>query len=102
MWEAIELTLALPFVVFVARAKINLQGVFAMTAQNSLTAPHQVRAALRAKHAAEYLGIGLSTIWHRAKTDPDFPQPTKLGPRTTVWFTADLDAFLADQARGQA
>lgn len=63
-----------------------------------MTYQTQFRAALRAKQASEYLGIGLSTIWHRAKEDPSFPQPTKIGPRTTVWFTADLDAFLAAQA----
>ena len=30
--------------------------------------------ALRPKPAAEYLGIGLSTLWAWAKTRDDFPQ----------------------------
>lgn len=55
----------------------------------------QVQAALRAREAAIYLGIGLSTLWHRAKTDPMFPKPRKLGERVTIWMREDLDAFLA-------
>lgn len=60
-------------------------------------------AALRAKQAARYLGMGESTFWRKAKTDPaSFPQPIKLGPGTTVWLVADLDDYLqrcADVAR---
>lgn len=55
----------------------------------------QLRAALRAKQAAAYLGICESSLWDRAKNDPTFPKPRKLGPRTTVWMREELDAFLA-------
>lgn len=55
----------------------------------------QLRAALRDKHAAPYLGISRAQLWRRAKNDPTFPQAHKLGPATTVWLVKDLDAFLA-------
>lgn len=72
-----------------------------MTTQQ-ITPPYQIRAAVRPKQAAEFIGIGLSTLWHKAKHDPDFPKPTKLGPRTTVWFTADLADYLNKMAGGEA
>jgi len=49
---------------------------------------------LRARDAAPYLGIALSTLWWKARTDPDFPKPRKLSARTTVWSRAELDAYL--------
>ena len=57
----------------------------------------QPRAAIRAKEAANYLGIGLSSLWRKAKIDPTFPKPIKLGERTTVWRLADLDTWLNKQ-----
>ena len=72
-----------------------------MTTQQ-ITPPYQIRAALRPKHTAEFLSIGLSTLWYKAKHDPDFPKPVKLGPRTTVWFTADLADYLNKMAGGEA
>lgn len=59
----------------------------------------QTPAALRPRFAAQYVGFGLSTLWKRAKEDPTFPQPRKLGPRITAWMRDDLDAFLEGQAR---
>lgn len=52
-------------------------------------------AALRPPEAAAYLGIGLSTLWSRVRTDSEFPQPRKLGPRVTIFIRKELDAFLA-------
>jgi prophage regulatory protein len=49
---------------------------------------------LRPSKAAEKLDIGLSTLWARAKTDPDFPKPVKLGPGTTIFIEAELDAWI--------
>jgi predicted DNA-binding transcriptional regulator AlpA len=61
----------------------------------------QLRAALRAKKAAQYLDMGIATLWRRAKCEPDtFPQPHRIGPGTTVWLVKDLDAFLDRCARG--
>lgn len=55
---------------------------------------NQTPAVLRPRAAAQHISFGLSTLWKRAKTDPTFPQPRKLGPRITVWMRDDLDAFL--------
>jgi prophage regulatory protein len=59
---------------------------------------------LRPAQAAEKLGIGLSTIWLKAKSDPKFPKPFKISPRTTVFYEQELDAYIAAcaQSRGPA
>ncbi len=49
----------------------------------------------RPKAAAEYLDIGLSTLWRWAKEREDFPKPIRIGPRTTVFETRQLDEFRA-------
>jgi predicted DNA-binding transcriptional regulator AlpA len=55
---------------------------------------------LRPRAAAEYLSICEAALRRRAKADPTFPQPRKLGPRTTVFFKSELDDFLSKLARG--
>lgn len=50
---------------------------------------------LRPAKAAEKLGIGDSTLWLKAKTDPDFPKPIKIGLRTTVFIERELDEYIA-------
>lgn len=53
---------------------------------------------LRPRQAAEALGIGLSTFWLKAKTDPDFPPLISLGPKATVVREADLEAYVERKA----
>ena len=53
---------------------------------------------LRPREAAEALGIGLSTFWLKAKTDPDFPALISLGPKATVVREADLEAYVEKKA----
>lgn len=53
---------------------------------------------LRPVQLAEYLSIGLSTVWLRCKDTPDFPQPFHLSKRTTVFFQRDADTYLAKRA----
>jgi prophage regulatory protein len=55
-------------------------------------------ASLRPRQAAEFLGIGHSTLWRWAKERADFPQPIVIGPRTTVWATEKLLAWRDAQA----
>ena len=43
-------------------------------------------------------GFGKSAIYARMK-DGTFPQGIKLGPRTTVWSSEEIDAWVADQIR---
>ena len=49
---------------------------------------------LRPKAAAAYCGMGLSTLWARIKSDPEFPQPWKPAPKTTVLSREELDAWM--------
>lgn len=53
---------------------------------------------LRPREAAQALGIGLSTFWLKAKTDPDFPPLISLGPKATVVREADLEAYVEKKA----
>lgn len=50
---------------------------------------------------ARMLGIGESSIWTKAKNDPTFPRPIKLGARTTVFKTAELLAWAESRAAGK-
>jgi len=53
-------------------------------------------AYLRPAEAAQFIGIGLSTLWryaaNRGKTG--FPQPKKVSERVTVFRRADLVAWI--------
>ena len=51
--------------------------------------------ALRPAAAARKLGIGLSTLWKKIKTDPTFPRPIAIASRITVLMESDLDEYLA-------
>jgi len=43
--------------------------------------------------------VSKSTWWQGVK-EGRFPQPQKLGPRTTVWKVEDIRALFEDQADG--
>lgn len=43
--------------------------------------------------------VAKSTWWQGVK-DGRFPQPQKLGPRTTVWKVEEIRALFEDQADG--
>lgn len=53
---------------------------------------------LRPRQAADALGIGLSTFWLKARTDPDFPPLINLGPKCTVVREQDLVDYLDKKA----
>jgi prophage regulatory protein len=57
------------------------------------------RRYLRSEKAAKKLDIGLSTFWLKSKNDPDFPQPIKLGPKTTVWVEEEIDRYMSTRPR---
>lgn len=40
-------------------------------------------------------GIAVSTAWRRAKNEPDFPKPIRLGGKCTRFKVADIRRFLA-------
>lgn len=47
----------------------------------------------RPAQAAALFGIHVSSLWRWVAERPDFPRPRKVGPRTTVFDTAELLAF---------
>ncbi|MEJ5126504.1 AlpA family phage regulatory protein [Comamonas sp. MYb21] len=51
---------------------------------------HQINSSIRPKAAAEFLGIGVSTLWRWSKDRSDFPKARKLGPRCTVFSIIEL------------
>lgn len=53
---------------------------------------------LRPKDAAKRMGIGLSTFWKMAGTDPDFPPLLRLGKRCTSVSAAALDAYIKNKS----
>lgn len=55
----------------------------------------------RPQQAAEYIGIKLTKLWELTRTDPEFPKPFKLGSRTTLYYTAEIDAYLQRKAEQQ-
>lgn len=52
-------------------------------------------AAMRAKAAAAYLGIGQSTFWRWVQLGK-LPKGKRLSARCTVWLTGDLKRFLVE------
>lgn len=56
---------------------------------------------LRLKQVLEIIPVGKSTWWKGVK-EGRYPQPVKLGPRTTAWVAADIYAmFEGTTERGE-
>lgn len=49
---------------------------------------------LRLPQVLSVVPVSRSTWWSRVRSG-DFPQPVKLGPRTTAWRTSDIAELLA-------
>lgn len=58
----------------------------------------QASKSLRPKHAADFLDIGLSSLWRKLKEDPSFPRPRKLSERVTYFLESELVAWRDSQA----
>jgi prophage regulatory protein len=58
--------------------------------------------SLRPRQAAEFLGISPATLWRwvKERKSDEFPQPRKLGPRTTIFVQSELAAFRERQPSG--
>ena len=52
-----------------------------------------VKRLLRLKEVLARLSISRSSFLEGCRTGR-FPQPIKIGPRTTVWKAEDIDAFI--------
>lgn len=51
------------------------------------------KTSLRARQAAEFLGIGEATFWRWVKERAGFPKGIKLSPRVTVFQRDELVAW---------
>lgn len=61
--------------------------------KSALTSPAvQALGSLRARQAADFYGIGLSTFWRKTLLE-GFPKPIKIGTRITLWKIEDLIAW---------
>lgn len=52
-------------------------------------------AMVPVKSFGAVLNAGDSTIWRRAKNEPDFPKPYRLGTKCTRWKVGEIRAFIA-------
>jgi predicted DNA-binding transcriptional regulator AlpA len=55
-------------------------------------------AVISVKTFGALLNAGDSTIWRRAKNEPDFPKPRQFGQKCTRWNVGDVRAFLSGMA----
>jgi prophage regulatory protein len=76
------------------------QPVRASRARKSEAAPPAQPLSVRAGAAARMLGIGESTLWRWAKEREGFPQPLRIGPKTTVFDSAKLISWRDAQQGG--
>ena len=67
------------------------------TAPYSPPVANRGRRLARPKVAASYLQIGLSTLWAYNSKMHDFPKPTRIGQRCTLFDLDELDSWLARQ-----
>lgn len=71
---------------------VKKQNQFSLNEVVQAVSSAQQSKSLRPAQTAEFLGIGLSTLWVWAKR-PDFPRPRKIGPKVTVWDLSELIAW---------
>ncbi|MDI3510818.1 MAG: hypothetical protein PWQ61_1583 [Betaproteobacteria bacterium] len=59
---------------------------------NFETLPDEARVS--AETFAVLMDVHENTVWRRAKNDPSFPKPIKLGTRCTRFRVGDIRAFM--------
>lgn len=53
---------------------------------------------IRDVRVAEKIGYkSRVTVWRKAKTDSDFPQPVRISAGLTGWIESEVDAYLASK-----
>ncbi|MBE0586561.1 MAG: AlpA family phage regulatory protein [Hydrogenophaga sp.] len=55
-------------------------------------------ARVSAETFSVLLDVHLNTVWRRAKNDPTFPKPIKLGNRCTRFRVGDIRVFMSGVA----
>lgn len=61
----------------------------------------KINGFLRLPQVLEIIPISKSALWTGCKSGK-YPQPLKLGPRTTVWRATDIMAFVEKMSGGKA
>ena len=51
---------------------------------------------------ADRIGMSRSTIYKLIETDPSFPKPIRMLPRSPRWRVADIDRWIASKAEQAA
>lgn len=51
-------------------------------------------ALVPVRTVAALIDAGESTVWRRAKLEPSFPKPVKLGIKCTRWRVGELRRFM--------
>lgn len=57
-------------------------------------------AYARPAETARHFGVGKTTLWRWSKRS-DFPQPTKIGPKITLFDIAAVNAWIKAQRKGE-
>jgi len=55
---------------------------------------NEASGTLRVRQVADFLAIGISSVWRLAKIEPTFPKPFRLSPRVTVWSAEELASYV--------
>ena len=68
------------------------------TANTAFTDLQDNNTILRPKAAAKKCGLGVSTIWAKAKDDNDpFPKPIQLTQMTSGWIEREINKWIRDR-----
>jgi len=67
-----------------------------MLQNNILNTPDIQEILLTDVEVAKMLGIGKSTVWHKAKNDPVFPKPVKIG-NATRWSKKKITQYIEEK-----
>lgn len=75
---------------------VNQKPAIPLALQNFDSLPDA--AFVRVTVVSGLLGHCADTTWRRARNDPTFPKPRKLGPQHTAWNVGELRRFLSGGA----
>lgn len=72
--------------------------------QTPSQSPSQSTRCLNVVEVAKKLGIGVSTVWQKLKTDPKFPRSFSLfnGGNTTRWRETDIDNYIISRMQAHS
>lgn len=54
-----------------------------------------VSAFMKVSEVARRMGIGTSTVWKWASSNPAFPKPRRLSGRCSRWLRSEVEAYVS-------